>query len=68
MATREERRQDVDRRERRGELDTNRQGHLTHYLCVPLQDTHGMVTSGRGDDLDDENGGSTLMHCVCVST
>ena len=23
-----------------------------------------MVMRGRGDDLDDENGGSTLMHCV----
>ena len=38
------------------------------FLCSIAGHTHRMVMRGRGDDLDDENGGSTLMHCVCVST
>ena len=34
------------------------------FLCFIAGHTHGTVTRGRGDDLNDENGGSTLMHCV----
>ena len=33
-------------------------------LCFIAGHTHGMVMRGRGDSLDDENGGSTLMHCT----
>ena len=48
MATREERRQDVDRRERRGELDTNRQGHFNPLsLCSIAGHTYRIMTRGR---------------------
>ena len=70
MATRgrqEERRRDVDKRERRGEeslipIDKDIFNPLT--LCSIAGHTHRMVMRGRGDDPYDENGGSTIVHCV----
>ena len=72
---REEKRGDRVGTRRKRELYANRQGLLTHYMfhCrTHTWDGDERGTRGEetgwwregGDDLDDEDGGSTLVHCV----